>query len=216
MLFIIDQVLGFLEAGGVIMYLLTAASMLCLTVAIAKFLQIKMAGISYPDLLDPIMRGIASSDKVAVAGLIKRLRTGPIQDFLQESSGLLLRNDVDKVTQREEIMRLAMLEVDRQRSGIRIMGLIAAISPLLGLLGTVIGMIDAFQALEAAGNRVDPSILSGGIWVALLTTAAGLVVAIPASLIHSWMEGQAEKATRILEDISTRLLTATDLAISDQ
>ena len=69
---------------------------------------------------------------------------------------------------------------------------IAQLAPLLGLFGTVLGMIEAFQALQSAGSQVDPSILAGGIWVALMTTAAGLAVAMPTSIIHSWLEARMD------------------------
>lgn len=108
---------------------------------------------------------------------------------------------------REEAERVANLHLDRLGQGLRLLAVIATLSPLLGLLGTVIGMIDAFRALEAAGNKVDPSILSGGIWVALLTTAAGLVVAIPAAAAHQWMEGIVERAGRAMEDVATQVFT---------
>ena len=68
-------------------------------------------------------------------------------------------------------------------------------------------MISAFQAVQSAGNRVDPSILSGGIWVALLTTAAGLIIAIPAAAAHNWMEGVVYRAQRAMEDAVTRVFT---------
>ncbi|HIG08243.1 MAG TPA: MotA/TolQ/ExbB proton channel family protein, partial [Alphaproteobacteria bacterium] len=71
--------------------------------------------------------------------------------------------------------------------------LIANIAPLLGLLGTVIGMITAFSKLENAGSKVDPAILAGGIWEALLTTAFGLIVAIPALGAFYWLDGKVDK-----------------------
>ncbi len=64
---------------------------------------------------------------------------------------------------------------------------------MLGLFGTVLGMIEAFQALQAAGNQVDPSQLAGGIWVALLTTAVGLIIAIPTAMSLAWLESRVEK-----------------------
>jgi len=100
------------------------------------------------------------------------------------------------------------LQLDNLRSGLRPLALIANISPLIGLLGTVLGMINAFQALQNAGNKVDPTILSGGIWVALLTTAAGLIIAIPAAAAHNWMEGVIYRAQRAMEDAVTRVFTA--------
>ena len=66
--------------------------------------------------------------------------------------------------------------------------IISQVSPLIGLLGTVIGMIDSFNELELGGSLVDPSILAGGIWTALLTTAMGLLVAIPALVSHYFFE----------------------------
>ena len=66
--------------------------------------------------------------------------------------------------------------------------IIAQVSPLIGLLGTVIGMIDSFNELELGGSLVDPSILAGGIWTALLTTAMGLIVAIPALISHYFFD----------------------------
>lgn len=75
---------------------------------------------------------------------------------------------------------------------LKILEVLAMIAPLLGLLGTVIGMIAAFQAMEQAGSQIDPSVLSGGIWQALLTTAAGLIVAIPIAMAHQYFERQLE------------------------
>ncbi|MFW5881939.1 MAG: MotA/TolQ/ExbB proton channel family protein [Roseicyclus sp.] len=77
--------------------------------------------------------------------------------------------------------------------GFRLFDSVAQVAPLLGLFGTVLGMIDAFRALQAAGDAVDPSILAGGIWVALLTTAAGLAVAMPTALALSFFESRAAR-----------------------
>ena len=73
----------------------------------------------------------------------------------------------------------------RAETGLRLLDTIAQVTPLLGLFGTVLGMISAFQALQGAGASVDPSVLAGGIWVALLTTAVGLGIAMPVSVILS-------------------------------
>ncbi len=91
------------------------------------------------------------------------------------------------------------------RGGLRTLEVISALSPLIGLLGTVFGMIGAFQALESAGSQVDPSILSGGIWEALLTTAAGLTVAIPALAAFHWADRTIELCREKLQDRLARL-----------
>ena len=85
---------------------------------------------------------------------------------------------------------------------------VASIAPLLGLLGTVFGMIDAFQQMELAGKNVDPSVLSGGIWEALLTTAAGLSVAIPIVVAESYFRTLVERFKSNLENSITRVFTA--------
>lgn len=86
--------------------------------------------------------------------------------------------------------------------------LVATIAPLLGLLGTVLGMIAAFQVLQGSGNQADPADLAGGIWVALLTTAAGMAVAIPAGIALSWFEGITDRLQADLEDLATRIFIA--------
>lgn len=91
--------------------------------------------------------------------------------------------------------------------GFRFLDNVAQLAPLLGLFGTVLGMISAFQALQDAGNQVDPSILAGGIWVALMTTAVGLAVAMPTSILLSWFEQRME-AERVLAEQVIRTVAA--------
>jgi len=109
---------------------------------------------------------------------------------------------------REDTARVAKAALMKTRRGLRALELIATIAPLIGLLGTVLGMIDAFQALQAAGNRADPAALAGGIWQALLTTAAGMAVAIPASMALSWYDSICERVQADLEDLATRVFTS--------
>ena len=97
-------------------------------------------------------------------------------------------------------------------SGFRVLDTIAQLAPLLGLLGTVLGMIEAFQALQTAGSQVDPAALAGGIWVALLTTAAGLSVAMPTSIALSWFEAQIDRERAMAEHAFTVLVTPTSEA----
>ena len=92
-------------------------------------------------------------------------------------------------------------------SHLRVLEVIAMIAPLLGLLGTVLGMIDAFKAMELAGSQVDPSVLSGGIWQALMTTALGLIIAIPVSVAHGGFERRVELCEQSLQSDITKLNT---------
>jgi biopolymer transport protein ExbB len=92
----------------------------------------------------------------------------------------------------------------RLEGGYRLLDAVAQVAPLLGLFGTVLGMIDAFRALQAAGAAVDPSVLAGGIWVALLTTAAGLAVAMPTALALAWLEGRTDRERGMAELLLAR------------
>lgn len=108
---------------------------------------------------------------------------------------------------REDIERVAAQQVTKIRSWFGAIEAIVQVAPLLGLFGTVIGMIEAFQKLQGAGTEVDPALLAGGIWVALLTTAAGLAVAIPSALVLYWFESRAEKEQAFMETAMTSVLT---------
>lgn len=117
-----------------------------------------------------------------------------------------LLNGIDDDMVRQEVDRLATVHLSRLRALLPALDGIGTLSPLLGLLGTVLGMIVAFQNMEAAGSLVDPSTLSSGIWQALLTTAVGLGVAIPAIAVHNWMERKVERVAMRMNDAVTQVL----------
>ena len=110
---------------------------------------------------------------------------------------------------REECVRLANKDLHEARRGLRIIDLIITIAPLVGLLGTVLGMIEAFQALQDSGAQADPSALAGGIWEALLTTAAGMGIAIPASILLSWYDSVVSNIQADIENLATQAILRT-------
>ena len=101
-------------------------------------------------------------------------------------------------------------ELARMTSYLRLLELIAMIAPLLGLLGTVLGMIQSFQDLELAEGSANAAILAGGIWQALLTTAAGLIVAIPAAIGASLLAARAEAGAQAIESSVSELMMIDD------
>jgi len=109
---------------------------------------------------------------------------------------------------REETERVARRSLADARRGLRVLEVISTVAPLLGLLGTVLGMIVAFQALQTSGSQADASVLAGGIWEALLTTAAGMAVAIPAALALAWFEAVIDRVASDLEDLLARVFLA--------
>ena len=115
--------------------------------------------------------------------------------------------NIPEMTVREEVSRAGTQLLETLRIFFRPLEVIAALAPLLGLFGTVLGMIEAFRQLEQAGNKIDPSILSGGIWEALLTTAVGLAVAIPTVAMISWFERIVDGLAHEMENLATQVFT---------
>lgn len=203
----LGQLAEFLQDGGPVLYLLLGISVLCLAVILLKSLHFL---ILRPGNSGFVAKAISLWRQGEAPGALAVLEgeRSPVARVLRraiESAGDPAMTE-DKV--REEITRVAGVELDNLRGGLRLLALIATLSPLIGLLGTVLGMISAFQALEASGSQVDPAILSGGIWVALLTTAAGLIIAIPAATAHHWLDGIVYRSRRAMEDAATQVFTA--------
>lgn len=105
-----------------------------------------------------------------------------------------------------ELERRGNEEISKLNTLIRLLELIAMVSPLLGLLGTVLGMIQSFQDLELAQGAANASILAGGIWQALLTTAAGLLVAIPAAVAAGLFAARIDRAAQTIEGAVSELM----------
>jgi biopolymer transport protein ExbB len=132
----------------------------------------------------------------------------PIARVLETAIRAEARMRAADETVREEVVRVANLYLERLRSYLRALEVIGTLSPLLGLFGTVLGMIAAFQQLEAAGNQVNAGLLSRGIWEALLTTAVGLTVAIPTVAAATWLERRVDRLAHDMEDAATKIFTA--------
>jgi biopolymer transport protein ExbB len=98
-------------------------------------------------------------------------------------------------------------ELPRLKRGLRLLAIFAAVAPLLGLLGTVTGMIETFQSITLFGTG-DPKLMSGGISQALVTTELGLAVAIPMVLLHSYLAGRSNRVIRVLDQQSAGLIAA--------
>lgn len=195
---------GWLEAGGPVVVVLAVVSVVALTIVLLKLWQFAVLRIgSRRFVAETIALMRAGDDEQAMALL--RAQKNPIAQVL--ASVLQLRGTMPEEAVREEAARQAVGHLENLRSYLRGLEVIAALAPLLGLLGTVLGMITAFQQMEAAGSQIDPSILSGGIWEALLTTAVGLIVAIPAVLASNWLERVVEQFRHRMEDALTQAFT---------
>ncbi len=201
-----DRIVEFLTVGGPVVWILLLMSLIAVSIMIIKIWQFTKLKperrISINKSLTLWHKGDTSSAKVLLNSKYS------VEKVVLVAMSGLTNKMTDKALLKEELNRIATLKLEQLRSYLRPLEVIATLSPLLGLLGTVIGMIMAFQQMAAAGNQVDPSVLSGGIWQALLTTAVGLTVAIPVVAAHTWLERKIERTASFMNDVVTQLFTS--------
>ncbi|UMA66206.1 MotA/TolQ/ExbB proton channel family protein [Roseivivax marinus] len=197
--------LGLLFDGGPVIWLIAALSILTVALVLWKAWRLALIGAwSGGRRAERAVAMWESGDVESARRLLSGRRT--CRAVLARSAMDSFRDPhLSAEAAEQETVRVAKRLMARLRSGLRPLELIATIAPLLGLLGTVLGMIAAFQALQEAGSRADPATLAGGIWEALLTTAAGMAVAIPASAALTWFEAVADRLRHEMEDLATRL-----------
>lgn len=201
-----DRIAEFLNVGGPVVWILLLMSLVAVSIMIIKIWQFSRLKPERCTALDKSLTLWHKGDKTS-AKIMLNSKYSVEKVALVAMKGLT-DNTIDKDLLKEELNRIATLKLDQLRSYLRPLEVIATLSPLLGLLGTVIGMIMAFQQMAAAGNQVDPSVLSGGIWQALLTTAVGLTVAIPVVAVHTWLERKIERVASLMNDVVTQLFTS--------
>ncbi|MGO3346142.1 MAG: MotA/TolQ/ExbB proton channel family protein [Marinomonas sp.] len=203
-----QQIIDFLQVGGPVVWILMGFSVVALTIVLMKFWQFASMRAENPKTVNQALIMWRRKDAKKALELLDETR--PVDSLVGFSIRSLQAGEMDESRIREEVERLAMNQLNQLRSYFRPLEIIASLSPLLGLLGTVLGMITAFQQMEGAGSQVDPSVLSGGIWQALLTTAVGLAVAIPVVTVHSWLERKVERISHMINDAVTQVFTSNE------
>ncbi len=208
---LLDPVREWLELGGPVVAILLAMSVVALAVTLLKIYQFARVGTVVPEAVSRAVDAFRDR-RIDDATRILRLKRGMAVEIVTWTMGAMRRPDVDAGMARENVTRLAADHLAALRQHFRILEVIAALAPLLGLFGTVLGMIEAFRAMEAAGRQVDPSLLSGGIWEALLTTAVGLAVAIPTVAVLNFLEQRVDNFAHQLDSLISRLFTGDIMA----
>lgn len=199
------KALKFLRDGGPSIWAIAALSVITLALILWKIWRLALIGAWSRGKAGKAVAAFERGDAEAALAIVKGrigIRSRVVAAALTASATL----PEDRA--REETARVAKLHLASASTGLGALELIATIAPLLGLLGTVLGMIAAFQALQAAGSKADPALLAGGIWEALLTTAAGMAVAIPASAALTWFEAVIARIRQDIEDSATRIFVA--------
>lgn len=202
----IDIALNIINQGGPVVIILLGLSLVGTTFIFIKLFQIIWFRIGSNAGVNKVIELWLSGYTHEAYELVKTSHN-PTKNILAHLMRGLLQRSTDNKIVREDVERIALKEVSQLRSFMRLLEAIVQIAPLLGLFGTVIGMIEAFQTLQSAGSEADPAVLAGGIWVALLTTAVGLAVAIPLAFIVSWFDGRIEAERLTMQEAITSLFT---------
>lgn len=192
--------------GGPVVVILLLMSIVAIAIIIAKLLQFRSIELNDRRAARGALT-IYRSGNAAAALAAARRSDNPAARVVARTIELKQQADVSDALLREEVMQYGSDMLDSLRSHLRPLEVIASLAPLLGLFGTVLGMIQAFRSLEAAGSQVNPALLSGGIWQALLTTAVGLAVAMPVIVALNWLERMVDRQAQEMDSVVTRIFT---------
>ena len=201
---LMSQLTSYIDKGGLILLILILLSVISISIIFFKFFQfLLLEQKNFTKLENKIISSKNLNDFMST----KSNLNNPFNNIIYFAAQMLQNPNLEKSQKIAEIKISSEKEIKRLESYLPSLEIISQISPLVGLLGTVIGMISSFNQLEIGGSTVDPAILAGGIWTALLTTAAGLVVAIPALISHYFFEKKIENFQKELNQILTLLDT---------
>jgi len=210
----VTPVADFLSLGGPVVAILLVLSVAGLAIILKKLADIlPLGGRRRARIARAVALWRRGERREALAA--SEAVTGPAAAVVATAMRMSLAH-VPGALIREEVERLGGEELHILRRYLRGLEAIAQVSPLLGLFGTILGMIEAFRVLQDGGSNVDPAMLAGGIWVALLTTAVGLAVSIPCSLALHWFEGRIDAERQSIESLATSVLVAGEMAADGQ
>jgi biopolymer transport protein ExbB len=188
--------------GGALMIPIAICSVISVAIIIERLIKLRIARVASRTFLFKIQNSL-KFNRLDDAKVACDKATGPV--------AAIFRAGLGRAHESEERIRQAIQEAgEKEISSLeRNVGSLATISggaPLLGFLGTVVGMIQAFQQIEQLGGNVNASVLAGGIWEALLTTAAGLTVGLVSFFAHNYIVGRIKFIVREMEERSSELI----------
>lgn len=194
-----------IQKGGPMVYLIILSSVLAMGVVIERVYNLHKARIDSNKFMDGITN-VLKRNKIIESIEMCNATPGPIAHIIKAG---ILKHDRSKPEIKEAVEEAAQMEIPRLERHLPILATIAHITPLLGLLGTVTGMIKSFQVIQQkalSGLPVNPGDLAGGIWEALLATVAGLAVAIPTYVAYNYLTSQVDTLVYDMERSATDLV----------
>lgn len=193
---------NFFLKGGPLMWPILLCSVISITIILERLYHFYRTRTRIPNIFSRV-KGLLRDGRLDEALKLCETTYSPIAHILAIGIHIHKRS----LDEKEKIIARAGSRVVRQLDkNLRGLAIIGNITPLLGLLGTVTGMIKAFMKIQELGGRVDASVLAGGIWEALITTAAGLSVAIPTLVAYHYFEGRVDNIVSQMKDAASELL----------
>ncbi len=191
----------FIEGGPGFMSLIILCLILGLAICIERILYLSLSKTNTKKLLSSIEDALANGGVEKALDVCRNTR-GPVASIFYQG---LLRYDQGIDVVEKNVVSYGSVQMSQMESGLSWIGLFIAIAPSLGFLGTVIGMINAFDAIQAAGD-ISPNIVAGGMKIALITTVAGLIVAVILQIFYNYILAQIDSITISMEDASISLV----------
>lgn len=191
----------FLEGGWGWMLPILLCLVIGLAVAIERILYLTLSTINSKKLIAAVEEALQKGGIEAAKEVCRNTR-GPIASIFYQG---LDRYDQGLDSVEKAVVSYGSVQTGQMESGLSWIGLFIALSPMLGFMGTVVGMIDAFDAIQAAGD-ISPTLVAGGIKVALLTTLLGLIAAVILQLFYNYIIAKIDSLVNAMEDSSITLM----------
>lgn len=188
--------------GGVVMIILAVLSVIAIYIFFDKFMMVRKASKINPGFMENI-KNFIHEGKVKSALDACRMQTGPLARMLEKGVMRIGRPLSDINTTIENVGKQ---EISKLEKGLALLATISGGAPMIGFLGTVIGMIQAFYNMENAGNNIDITLLSGGIYTAMVTTVGGLIVGIVAYFAYNIIVARIDNLVAELETRTTEFM----------
>ncbi|MBI5809101.1 MAG: MotA/TolQ/ExbB proton channel family protein [Ignavibacteriales bacterium] len=192
--------------GGIVMWPILLSSIIAVAITIEKFLSIKKSKVNVGAFTIKI-RGILKKKDIAGAINYCMEEKSPISNIIRRG---LKKYKFGRKRVIEAIEAAGKIEISKMEKGLSTLATIAGAAPMLGFLGTVTGMISAFMKIQELQGSASPADLAGGIWEALITTAFGLFVGIPALALYNYFLSLVNKNVLDMERIATEILDVLD------
>jgi len=187
--------------GGPLVYPIAALAVVALLLIVYKVFFLQRIHSNTDRFMTEVNAHAAQGDWRAAEDFVATHKSSPVIEVIR--AGLQAR-DEDRETQESILQEAILHQLPRVERGLAILAVFGAVAPLLGLLGTVTGMIDTFRVITLFGTG-DPKLMSGGISEALVTTEFGLAVAIPIMLAHTFLSRRADHIVGEMEEKAVQL-----------